>query len=418
MFLDDNLYLAKIDRGGSYSFALFEDIHLSTSNNVISDALGKGYNVVNYGNISGATAEQANLNSTLVTDVDNAVTFMQGYSVSLDSGTFSTASTLAETTLRTDLNDYNGQWKDLVFNGLTIDAGLNLMATDEDGCNIFGEATNAGYNIYYFTVNYSGCAKSGNYEGVLTLADKLSHVELDWMAFDNVNQGVFGSVDTKLSHYESLPLTNKLLPSVYLSASSMLVTISERIYTVQYNTSGSTFNPSFFDYSYDVTPPASIAGTGGGLYQDAEAADGIAEANSSLTFLASTDMQNISATIAYKDSIAADKVITYSNLSYISSESLLSSIIGTWGPVEIAADGSWTGIVGDCDSIGMVTVGAENIFNVSVTLSACTESANDTNYSGIVVALSEGNFAQNNNVLVAILFSADARRGFSGVINQ
>jgi hypothetical protein len=420
VFLDDILYLSKVGSGGDYSFAIFEDTHLSTFNNVVSDATGIGYNVVNYVETNSVTAEQANLGATLVIDSDNTVTSMLGYSVNLGAGGFSTTTSLVETTLRTDLNSYNGLWKDLVFNGLTIDTGLNLSATDEDGCNIAGMATNSGNNIFNFEVIYSGsgCEKSGNYDGVLTLADKKNHVELSWMAFDNANQGVFGSVDTKLGQDESLPQTFKLLPSVYLGESSALITILDRIYTVQFNVSGSTFNPSFFDYTYDAAPPASITGVGMGLYQDANAGDGIEEANSNLSFITSTEMENISATITYEDSIAVEKVITYTDLSYISSDFSLNSVTGTWGPVELAADGSWTGNVGGCDSTGVVTAGEENIFNVSVTLSACPESANNTNYSGVVVAFTGDVFSRSNNVLVAILSAEDGRRGFSGLINQ
>jgi hypothetical protein len=420
VFFDDNLYLAKVESGGDYSFAIFEDTHLSTSNNVIIDALGLGYDVVNFIESSGTTAEQAELNSTLFTDVDNTVTSMQGFSINLvSSGVFSTNTTLTEITLRTDLNNYNGQWKDLLFNGLEIDAGLNLSAIDEDGCSIVGAATNAGDDIFNFSVNYSGCAKSGDYEGVLTLADKSSHVELSWMAFDVANKkGVFGSVDTKLTQDESLPLTGELLPSVYLSTSSVLVAISGRIYTVQYNPAGSTFNPSFFDYTYEDAPPAFISGTGAGLYQDPQAADGIAEVDSSLSFETSEGMEKISATITFQDTIAVDRELTYSNLSYIPSDSTLSSISGTWGPVVITADGNWSGNVGGCNSTGIVTEVDENIFNVSVTLSACPESANNTDYSGVLVAINGDVFSRSNNVLVAILSSADKRRGFSGLINQ
>jgi hypothetical protein len=405
IFYDDKLYLSRIESAGAYSFAIFENVHLSNNNNVISTAPGFGYNVSNFNESSGTAAESASLNSTILTNQSNAVTAMQGFSVSLSSGVFSTSSSLGQVSLRADINSYNGMWQDVVFNDLTINAGI-LTATDEDGCNIDGTATDTGIkNIFSFNVAYSNCAKSGNYDGVLTLRRRNSVTELNWMAFDGNNHGVFASVDTQVTQDESLALTNKLKPSLYLNSSKLAITTGTQIYSLEYSLNSGSANPFVFQYTFDNSTPTLINGQGKGLVDTSPIS------SAALNLAVTPGMENIDLQISY----APSKTINYSNLQYIDPGLLIDTLEGNWGQLVVNSNNVLSGSINSCSLTGQVNNYEENIANVTMTLSGCAQLGT---YTGVMTVVDSSVFNVQNDGIIAVMFSANGQFSFSGIVGR
>ncbi|WP_339722141.1 hypothetical protein [uncultured Paraglaciecola sp.] len=387
---------------------MFENVHLSTVNNTVNTAPGLGYNVENYDEKGGVVAETTDLSATLVIDSDNVVTTMQGYSINVPSGGVSTTATLTESTLEANLNGYNGQWKDIVFSGLTLDAGM-LSAVDQNGCSIDGVATNSGTkNIFSFDVNYSGCSKSGNYNGVLTLVEQNGVADLSWMAFDSDNVGVFGSVDTQITQDESLPLTNALKPSLYINDSKLMIFTTSEVYSLEFVLNAGSKNPFVFDYTYEPAPPF-ILGDGNGLIESNPIVD------ASLSIPVTPEMDSIDIEISYVNQSNVATTLNYSDLLYVSPELLLDSLEGQWGQLVIDANGILSGSANSCTLTGNINNYEEKIASVSISLNNCGQAGD---YSGVIVGVESTLFGVTNNGIIAVLFRTDGLFSYSGIVGK
>jgi hypothetical protein len=295
---------------------------------------------------------------------------MQGYSVNVPSGAFSSAATLTESSLEADLNGYNGQWKDIVFSDLTINSGI-LSATDQNGCSIDGVTTNSGTkNIFSFDVSYSGCKKEGNYSGVLTLAERNGGTGLSWMAFDSDNDGVFGSVDTQITQDESLELTNSLKPSLYLNASNLLISTGSEVYSLEISPNFDSFNPFVFQYSYNSPSPPFILGDGYGTVD----LNPVVDVTASIPV--TPEMESIDIEINYINQSGVSSTLNYSDLLYISPELLLSNLEGQWGQLVFDDNDILSGSVDNCILAGNINDYEEKVALVSISVSNCGQEGN------------------------------------------
>ena len=408
VFYDENLYISKVGSGGTYSYALFEDPHLASNNNVISAASGAGYNVTHFVENNGLTAETASLEATLVIDENNAVTAVQSYTATLNSGAFSTIPTMAQASLQTNLDDFNGQWKDVVYSGLTINGGM-LSATDEDGCTIDGTTTNTGLDIFSFDVTYSACDKSGTYTGVLILNERSTVTELSWMAFDNANHGVFGSLDTQITQDESLSLTNQLKPSLYLDNSSLLITTATKVYSLEYTLNGGTDNSMVFQYSYDETAPEFISGLGNGFINSNPVT------NVNITLPVSPEMESIDVTIDYINESNLAASLNYDSLLYVHPELLLDTLEGKWGSLIIDDTGMLTGSINSCTLSGQINGYEEKVALVSISLAGCTQAEN---YSGVMVGVNNTVLGFSNDGIITVMLSDSGSFSLAGIVGR
>ena len=387
---------------------MIEDVHLSTVSNVVDEAPGVGYNVESYVPKGGAIAEATDFSSTLMIDSDNIVSTMQGYSINVPSGAFSNTATLTETNLEADLNGYNGLWKDIIFSDLTINAGM-LTAIDGSGCSIDGVTTNSGTkNIFSFDVSYSGCSKSGNYTGVLTLGEQDGVTNLNWMAFDDANQGVFGNVDTQITQDEALSITGELIPSMYVNSSEILITKSNQIFTLEYSFADNASAPFIFEYTYDEDQEL-IIGNGEGLPTDTTTT------NSEISIPVTPSLESVDVTVQYEDLNNIIVTKEYSALDYIHSDNLLDSIAGQWGQLSISESGLVSGSIGDCVAAGQITNKQRRLWDITVTYSGSLCS-NPGEYTGVIVGADNNVFGVLSDVIITSLFNSTKTLAVVGIL--
>jgi hypothetical protein len=280
-----------------------------------------------------------------------------------------------------------------------------LNAIDESGCSIDGVTTNSGTkNIFSFDVSYSGCSKSGNYTGVLTLEKQNGVAELSWMAFDDSNQGVFGNIDTQITQDEALELTGKLKPSLYLDNSAILISKADKLYSLEYSFSDGTKNPFVFTYAYNKSSEL-ISGQGNGVIGTS------AVANATVDVPVTPEMEIINVSITYSSTS-----INYPSLSYASPEFLLDSVEGRWGQLNIDSSGILSGSIQACDAAGLIDNYEEQFADISISLTNCSQ-ADD--YTGVIVGVDNTLFTGlQNDIIIAVLFSADGSASFSGVVGK
>ncbi|MFT5311653.1 MAG: hypothetical protein ACI8Z9_000123 [Paraglaciecola sp.] len=409
VFNDNRLYLSIVGSAGTSSYAKFDNVNDSTiGGGIVIEAPGIGYNVANYVERGGLDAEIASLNAGLNTGQDFVVTRVRGFSVALGSGTFLTSEKLLPLDLLSDLTSLNGLWKDNFHSELTIDSGMNLRTTDGDGCIIDGVVTPTTSGVFTTNLNYSACSKAGSYSGILTLTEFNEVAEIQWMAFNDSNRGVFASVDTQITQDEALGLTSELVPSLYINASKILITKSGQIFTLEYNVDDNTNTPFVFQYTYDDSQEI-ILGIGEGLPTDSTAT------NSSLIIPVTPSLEFVDVTIEYED--LNNNLVTkqYLALDYIPSDKLLDSIAGQWGQLTISESGLVSGSVQDCAATGQVSNNQGKLWDISITFAGC---GNSGDFIGVIVGAKDSVFDYQNPVVVTSLFNATKKLGVNGILNK
>jgi hypothetical protein len=419
VFYNDSLYLSDVSSGGVYSYAKFDNVQDSTIKGIVTDAAGIGYNFNNYvPSNNSVVAESADLSATVTTSSD-IVTLIQGYDFSIANKVLSASEALSPTQLSNNLVAQNGNWIDTQITTLNIDSGLNLTAFDVDGCQINGTATNTGSGFFSFSVIYSACDFSGNYEGILQLFEVDEVLALSWMAFDSNSQGVFARVDNQVTQDEALSLTGKLIPSLYVSSSTILITKSDgmtnldQIFTLEYTTSDNTNTPFVFQYIYDATQQLILEKEKG----DGLPIDSIAT-NSALSIPVTTALERLEVSLEYENSNNNLVTKEYSALDYIPPDKLLDSIAGQWGQLIISDLGIVSGNVQDCSVDGEVSNDEGKLWDISITILACTTSNNSGDYSGVIVGAEGSVFGVQNDVVITSLFNADKTLGVNGILSR
>ena len=407
IFYNNSLYLSDVSSGGVYSFAKFDNLHESIIDGSITDAPGIGYNFNGYVPSNSITAESADLTATVTSNGD-IVSLIQAYDFNLGTKNLTSAEALSPGQLSTNLLAQNGNWLDTQFTSLNIDSGLNLTGVNVDGCQIEGIATETGSGFFSFSVVYSACEFSGDYEGVLQLQEVDEVWFLSWMAFDNNGQGVFAQIDTQVSQDEALSLTSELIPSLYVSSSSLLITKSAQIFTLEYTLTENTATPFVFDYTYDSAQEL-ILGNGEGLPSDSTAT------NSTFSTAVTLPLERLDVTLAYEDLNNAVVTKSYPELDYIPSDQLLDSIAGQWGQLTISALGVLSGNVQDCSASGNIGNKQGRFWDIAITFSNCARLGS---YTGVIVGAKGSVFDNASDVIITSLFNEAKTQGVNGILTR
>ena len=298
--------------------------------------------------------------------------------------------------------------EDSVYSDLTIDSGLNLSATDEDGCVIDGVVTPTTSGVFAADLNYSGCSKAGTYSGILTLTMAEDISELQWMAFDDFNRGVFASVDTEVSQDEALNLTGQLLPSLYVSSSQMIITKSGQIFIFEYTPAGNTATPFVFQYTYDDEQKL-ISGIGEGLPNNSTAT------NSTISMPVTPALESVDVIVEYEDANTNLVTKQYSALDYIPSDELLDSIAGQWGQLSISESGVVSGNGQDCTVAGQLSNKQNKLWDMTFTLSGCSLSGD---FMGVIVGAKGSIIGNQNDAIIFSVFNATKSIAINGIATK
>jgi hypothetical protein len=405
---NNDIYMANIDNVGQFQFFWFEDGATVNSTTEFSEISGVGYNVVNSETPSDNVAESAILNATYVL-ADNKPSIISSYQLDINGASFLSNNSLSLANLITSFTDISTTWKDIVYTSFSIDNGMNLSATDTDGCNIVGSLADTGEEFFVLTASYANCTKAGDYSGVLTVQEKDGAQYINWMAFDGDDKGVFGKIDTIIDKDESIELSGELQASLYIGQNGLLVAKSGVIYTLDYSGGISTSNSFRFSYTYDAGLRV-LEGSGTGFQ------NGGFSSVSSLEVAVppkSDGLDMFDATITYDvGSGTATKI--YNNLEFVPETLLLDSLQGEWGNLTIAESGTLVGSIQGCTANGNATGYTNGVADIAITLSGCSQSGD---YTGIVIAIRNGGLS---NVFVDSLlisaFNIDDGKTISGIV--
>jgi hypothetical protein len=285
---------------------------------------------------------------------------------------------------------------------------LNLSATDEDGCIIDGVVTPTSSGVFTADLNYSGCSKAGTYSGILTLKMAADVSEIEWMAFDDSDRGVFASVDTEITQDEALSLTGALLPSLYVSSSKIIMTKSGQIFTLEYSFADNSNTPFVFQYTYDENQQL-ILGSGEGLPTD------ITATNSTISIPVTPALERIDVTVEYEDQNNNTESKQYTALNYIPLDELRDSIAGRWGNLMISESGVVSGSAQDCSAVGQISNKQSKLWDISITFSGCS---NAGDYTGVIVGATGSVFGNQSDVVITSLFDATKTLWVNGILNK
>jgi hypothetical protein len=405
---NNDIYMANIDNVGQYQFFWFEDGATVNSATEFSEISGVGYNVVNSETPSNNAAGSAILNATYVL-ADNKPTIISSYQLDVNGASFVSNNSLSVANLITSFTDISTNWKDIVYMSFAIDNGMNLSATDIDGCNIVGSLADTGEDFFTLSASYTNCIKAGDYSGVLTVQEKDGAQYISWVAFDGDDKGVLGKIDTIIDKDESIELNGELQASLYIGPNGLLVAKSGVLYTLDYSGGSSTKNPFRFSYTYDAGLRI-LEGDGTGLQNAALSSVSSVEVAVPPT---SDGLDMFDATITYNVGNGTVSKV-YNNLEFVSETLLLDSLQGEWGNMAISESGALGGTIQECSVSGNTSGYTNGVADIAITLSDCSQSGD---YNGIVIAISNGGVPNIfGDSLLINAFNIDFDKTISGIV--